>query len=97
MPFAAAQPPAYNFSMNKDRRASPVTFWSTVVVSLLLLYGLMLGPVDGLQSAGRFPEPVSSAVRWFYAPLSWAIAHAPEPVHKAFFAYVRFWVELLKR
>jgi len=66
------------------------------IVAFVILYVLMLGPVDGLQSAGRLPEPIATGARWFYAPMSWAIAYAPEPVHKAFFSYVRFWVELLK-
>lgn len=83
--------------MINGRKPSPVAFWCTVGLALLFVYGLMLGPVDGLQSAGRLPEPAASALRWFYAPLSWAIAHAPEPIHKVFFGYVRFWVELLKR
>jgi hypothetical protein len=83
--------------MNNDRKPSPFAFRCTVVASLVVLYVLMLGPVDGLQSSGRLPEPMASGARWIYAPLSWAIAHAPEPIHKVFFTYVRFWVELLKR
>jgi hypothetical protein len=83
--------------MSQERKTSPVAFWSTVAVALLLLYVLMLGPVDGLQSGGWLPEPVASGARWIYSPLSWIIAHAPEPVHKVFYTYVRFWVELLKR
>lgn len=83
--------------MENDRPVSHVTSRLTVIGGLVLMYVLMLGPVDGLQSAGRLPEPVASGMRWLYAPLSWAIAHAPEPVHKVFFEYVHFWVELLRR
>jgi hypothetical protein len=83
--------------MSKDRKTSPVAFWSTMIGALLIVYVLLLGPVDGLQSGGWLPEPISTAARWLYAPLSWAIAHAPEPVHKVFYNYVRFWVELFKR
>lgn len=89
--------PAYNVRMSRSRKNSPLAFWLTVMAGLLMLYVLLLGPVDGLQSGGWLPEPIASAARWFYAPLSWAIAHAPEPVHKVFYNYVRFWVELFKR
>jgi hypothetical protein len=83
--------------MDNERKTSPLAFRCIVFGWMLVVYVLLLGPVDGLQSAGRFPEPIASGIRWLYAPLSWAIAHAPEPVHKVFFEYVHFWVELLKR
>ena len=86
-------PLRYTSGMSEERKKSAVRFWYATAV--LIVYVLMLGPMDGLQSAGRLPEPIATGVRWIYAPLSWVIAHAPESVHKAFFVYVRFWVELL--
>lgn len=81
--------------MSGETKRSAAPSWYAVC-ALLSLYVLMLGPIDGLQSAGRLPEPIATGARWFYAPLSWLISWSPEPVHRMFFAYVRFWVELLK-
>lgn len=93
---AAFLPPAYNSRMAETRRKPTAADWTKGFVAALVVYTLLLGPVDGLQSAGRLPEPLATTARWLYAPLAWFIAYAPEPIHKAFFWYVRFWVELFK-
>lgn len=77
--------------MEQQQRHSRSWIWTAAVFLLfLVLYPLSVGPYVCLDSRGILPEWVRSA----YRPIAWGHLHSPEPVRRAFTAYVNWWARL---
>lgn len=66
--------------MSEDRRKPGWAFWTTVMLSLGIVYVLSFGPARaslGPRGLLSGPDPVFGAYQAFYRPVFWAIKESP--------------------
>jgi len=82
--------------MNESQRKPGVTFWATIVLTLVLVaYPLSWGPVLWPESSGNFPESLIWADR-AYDPIRWILSISPDAVGETWNLYLMLWASNAK-
>lgn len=106
--FPPPRHPGYNRGMDEQQtnRGGPLywlkrrsrRFWIGVVLMLPVLYPLSWGPLTWMLIKTRgVGTPWGTVVDVFYAPLYWALHHAPGSVVDLWSAYHGWWAHLAVR